>query len=185
MPTTPMRLLTALGLAALSVLPAAAQGEASRTLRLVPHADLSIIDPHFSGVYITRNFGYLVYDTLLALDHEFQPRPQMVDSWQISDDKLTYTFRLRGGLKFHDGQPVRSADAVASLKRWGQRNDTYGQPLLAAASAIETIDDLQFRIVLKSRVSSAGGARHDDDADPVHSARTAGPDRPLYADHRG
>ena len=151
MPTTPTRLLTALGLAALLALPAAAQSDAGRTLRLVPHADLSIIDPHFSGVYITRNFGYLVYDTLLALDHEFQPRPQMVDSWQISDDKLTYTFRLRDGLKFHDGKPVRSADAVASLKRWGQRNDTYGQPLLAAASVIETIDDRQFRIVLKSR----------------------------------
>jgi len=50
---------------------------------------------------------------------------------------LTYTFRLRDGLKFHDGQPVRAADAVASLKRWGQRNDSYGQPLLAAASTFE------------------------------------------------
>ena len=60
MPTTPTRLLTALGLAALLALPAAAQSYAGRTLRLVPHADLSIIDPHFSGVYITRNFGYLV-----------------------------------------------------------------------------------------------------------------------------
>src|SRR6516164_2710921 len=151
MPTTPTRLLTALGLAALLALPAAAQSDAGRTLRLVPHADLSIIDPHFSGVYITRNFGYLVYDTLLALDHEFQPRPEMVDSWQVSDDKLTYTFRLRDGLKFHDGQPVHAADVVASLKRWGQRNDAYGQGLLATASAIEAVDDRLFRIVLKNR----------------------------------
>ena len=79
MSTTPRRLLIVLGLAALLILPAAAQSDAGRTLRLVPHADLSIIDPHFSGVYITRNFGYLVYDTLLALDHEFQTRPQMLD----------------------------------------------------------------------------------------------------------
>ena len=79
MSTTPRRLLIVLGLAALLILPAAAQSGAGKTLRLVPHADLSIIDPHFSGVYITRNFGYLVYDTLLALDHEFQPRPQMLD----------------------------------------------------------------------------------------------------------
>jgi peptide/nickel transport system substrate-binding protein len=150
MPAIPMRLLIAVGLATLSIAPAAAQSDAGKTLRLVPHADLSIIDPYFSGVYITRNFGYLVYDTLLALDQEFRPQPQMVDSWQVSDDKLTYTFRLRDGLKFHDGQPVRAADAVASLKRWGQRNDAYGQPLLAAA-AIEAVDDEQFRIVLKSR----------------------------------
>ena len=151
MPATAICSLIAVLLALLPALPAAAQNDAGKTLRLAPHADLSIVDPHFSGVYITRNFGYLVYDTLLALDHEFQPRPQMVDTWQVSDDKLTYTFRLRDGLKFHDGQPVRAADAVASLKRWGQRNDAYGQPLLAAASAIEATDDRQIRIMLKQR----------------------------------
>jgi peptide/nickel transport system substrate-binding protein len=58
------------------------------------------------------------------MDREIRPQPEMVDSWQVSDDKLTWTFRLRDGLKFHDGQPVRAADAVASLKRWGQRNDS-------------------------------------------------------------
>jgi peptide/nickel transport system substrate-binding protein len=128
-----------------------AQQHAGTTLRLVPHADLTVVDPQFIGVYITRNFGYLVYDTLFGMDREFRPQPEMVDTWQISDDKLTYTFRLREGLKFHDGQPVRAADAVASLKRWGQRNDAYGQALLATASMIEAVDDKQFHIVLKSR----------------------------------
>ena len=151
MPITPARLLVALGLAALSALPAAAQNDAGKTLRLVPHADLTVVDPQFIGVYITRNFGYLVYDTLFGMDRDFRPQPEIVDTWQVSDDKLTYTFRLRDSLKFHDGQPVRAADAVASLKRWGQRNDSYGQPLLAAATAIEAIDDNQFRIVLKNR----------------------------------
>ena len=150
MPITPARLLAALGLVGLAAMPAAAQNDA-KTLRLVPHADLTVVDPQFIGVYITRNFGYLVYDTLFGMDRDFRPQPEMVDAWQVSDDKLTYTFRLRDGLKFHDGQPVRAADAVASLKRWGQRNDSYGQPLLAAASAIEAIDEAQFRIVLKNR----------------------------------
>jgi peptide/nickel transport system substrate-binding protein len=151
MPATSNGLFIAAFLAALSPLAAAAQSDAGKTLRVVPHADLTVVDPQFIGVYITRNFGYLVYDTLFGMDRDFRPQPEMVDSWQISDDKLTYTFHLRDGLKFHDGQPVRAADAVASLKRWGQRNDSYGQPLLAAASAIEAIDDSQFRIVLKSR----------------------------------
>ncbi len=62
------------------------------------------------------------------------PQPQMVDRWTVSDDKLSYTFTLRDGLKFHDAQPVRATDVVASLKRWGQRNDAYGQPLLAQRS---------------------------------------------------
>jgi peptide/nickel transport system substrate-binding protein len=119
-------------------------------LRFVPTADLSILDPHFRGDYITRNYGYMVYDTLLAMDSEFRPEPQMVESWTVSDDKLTYTFTLRGGLKFHDGQSVRAIDATASLKRWGQRNFAYGQSLLAAVAALEPIDEKQFRIALKS-----------------------------------
>ena len=130
-------------------LPGAAQQGVGTTLRFVPHADLSILDPYFTGVYITRNYGYMVYDTLFAMDGQFRPQPQMVDAWKVSDDKLTYTFTLRDGLKFHDGQPVRAADVVASLRRWGQRNDAYGQSLLAAAAAIEPVTDKEFRIALK------------------------------------
>ena len=102
----------------------------------------------------------MVYDTLFAMDSELRPQPQMVGGWTASDDKLTYTFTLRNGLRFHDGQRVRAADVVASLNRWGQRNDAYGQSLLAAAAAIEPIDDEQFRIALKDAVPGARSARH-------------------------
>jgi peptide/nickel transport system substrate-binding protein len=78
------------------------------------------------------NYGYMVFDTLFAMDSALRPQPQMVDTWKVSEDKLNYTFTLCNGLKFHDGQPVRAADVVASLKRWGQRNGAYGQSLLAA-----------------------------------------------------
>ena len=141
--------LAALALSLALGLGPAARADDSQVLRFVPHADLTIIDPYFSGVYITRNYGYMVYDTLFALDHEFRPHPQMVDSWKASDDGLTWEFTLRAGLKFHDGQPVRAADVVASLKRWGQRNDSYGQALLDAVAAIEALDDTRFRIALK------------------------------------
>ena len=102
------RLIVAAGLALLLALPSAAQQGAGTTLRFVPHADLSILDPYSTGAYITRNHGYMVYDTLFAMDGQFRPQPQMVDAWTVSDDKLTYTFALRDGLKFHDGQPVRA-----------------------------------------------------------------------------
>ena len=120
------RLYLAAGLALLPVGPSTAQQGAGTTLRFVPHADLSFLDPYFTSTYITRNYGYMVFDTLFATDAQLRPQPQMVDRWEVSDDKLTYTFRLRDGLKFHDGPPVRAADVVASLKRWGQRNDAYG-----------------------------------------------------------
>jgi peptide/nickel transport system substrate-binding protein len=136
-------------LALIFALPVLAEQRAGTTLRLIPHADLTILDPYWTGVYITRNFGYMVYDTLFAMDSAFRPQPQMVESWKVSDAKLSYSFTLRDGLKFHDGQPVRAIDAVASLKRWGQRNDAFGQALLDAAAAIEATNALEFRILLK------------------------------------
>ena len=80
--------------------------------------DLRVLDPMWTTAYVTRNHGYMVFDTLFALDSKFQPQPQMVGDYSISPDKLFYRFTLRDGLRFHDGQPVRAADCVASLRRW-------------------------------------------------------------------
>jgi len=121
---------------------------AVKTLRFIPQADLRSIDPIWTTAYVTRNFGYLVFDTLFALDKDFKPQPQMVDRWTVSDDKLLYKFTLRDGLKWHDGQPVRAADCVASVKRWGQR-DKFGQKLMEAVGEIAPVDDKSFSIALK------------------------------------
>jgi peptide/nickel transport system substrate-binding protein len=86
--------------ALLSETPVMAQQRGGTTLRFIPQADLSSLDPYWSGVYITRNFGYMVYDMLFAMDSQFRPRPQMVETWKVSDDKLSYTFTLRDGLRF-------------------------------------------------------------------------------------
>ena len=97
---------------------------AGKTITAVMHSDLRVIDPLFTTAYITRDHGYMVYDTLLATDSSFKIQPQMAD-WKVSDDKLTYTFTLRDGLKWHDGAPVTAEDCVASLNRWG-KNDKHG-----------------------------------------------------------
>ncbi len=120
-----------------------------KTLRFIPQADLRSIDPIWTTAYVTRNFGYLVFDTLFALDKDFKPQPQMVDRWNASDDKLTYSFVLRDGLKWHDGQPVRAADCIASIERWGKR-DTLGQKLMEAVGEMQAVDDKTFTIKLKS-----------------------------------
>src|SRR5271166_6670503 len=143
-------LRTAAVFAALAFVPAAGRAEAApQTLRFIPQADLRSIDPIWTTAYVTRNFGYLVFDTLFALDKDFKPQPQMIDRWTASDDKLTYSFVLRDGLKWHDGQPVRAADCVASLERWGKR-DTLGQKLMEAVGEIRAVDDKTFTISLKS-----------------------------------
>src|SRR5258707_12714853 len=88
---------------------AGAQSSGS-TIKLVPQADLRSIDPIWTTAYITRNYGYMVYDTLLATDEHFKVQPQMVETWTVSEDGLVYTFTLRPGLKWHDGAPVTAAD---------------------------------------------------------------------------
>ncbi|HTZ36478.1 MAG TPA: ABC transporter substrate-binding protein, partial [Stellaceae bacterium] len=122
---------------------------APKTLRFIPQADLRSIDPIWTTAYVTRNFGYLVFDTLFALDKDFKPQPQMVDSWKVSDDKLAWSFTLRPGLKWHDGTPVRAADCVASIKRWGAR-DPFGQKLMDATDAMTADSDSTFTIKLKT-----------------------------------
>ena len=116
--------LPAFALAALLASPATLE---AKTITAVMHSDLRVIDPGLTTAYITRDHGYMVYDTLLAMDSNFKIQPQMA-SWKISDDKLTYTFTLRDGLKWHDGTPVTAEDCVASLKRWGKA-DGMGQKL--------------------------------------------------------
>jgi peptide/nickel transport system substrate-binding protein len=120
----------------------------AQTLKVVMHSDVKILDPIWTTAYIVRNHGYMIYDTLFAVDDKLAVKPQMVDSWKVSDDKLTYTFTLRDGLKFHDGQPVTSADCIASIRRWAAR-DAMGQKLMEFTNDLVPVDDKTFTLTLK------------------------------------
>jgi peptide/nickel transport system substrate-binding protein len=120
---------------------------AVKTITAVMHSDLRILDPIFTGAYITRDHGYMVYDTLLATDANFKVQPQMAD-WKISDDKLTYTFTLREGLRWHDGSPVTAVDCVTSLKRWS-KIENMGQTLMDFTLSLEATDERTITLKLK------------------------------------
>ena len=124
----------------------------AKTLRVVMHSDLKIIDPIWTTAYIVRNHGYMIYDTLFALDDKLEPRPQMVESWTTSDDGLVWTFKLRDGLKWNDGPPVTSADVLPSLKRWMDK-DAVGGLLAKAMKEMTAPDERTFRIALKEPFS--------------------------------
>jgi len=128
--------------------PAISQRVAARTVRLAPHADLSNFDPIWTAAYIARNAGVLVWDMLYGVDANLTPRRQMVESEEVSADGLTWTFRLRPGLKFHDGESVLAKDAVTSVSRWAAR-DPMGQILKAIENELVAIDDRTFRWALK------------------------------------
>jgi len=135
----------ALGLAS-AFGPASAYGQGT-VLKVVPQASLRVLDPIWTTGYITRNHGYLIYDTLFAMDASLKPQPQMVDKWSMSPDKLKYTFTLRPGLKWHDGQPVRAQDCVASLKRWGAR-DVSALTLMRFVKSMDAVNASTFTITL-------------------------------------
>jgi peptide/nickel transport system substrate-binding protein len=145
-----LRFWAALLAIAAGLFPAIASAQtAQKTLRFIPQADLRSIDPIWTTAYVSRNFGYLVFDTLFALDKDLKPQPQMVDTWKVSDDKLSWNFTLRDGLKWHDGTPVKASDCVASIERWGKR-DPFGQKLMESVSGIKADNDKNFTISLKS-----------------------------------
>ncbi len=126
----------------------AAPAMAETTLRMVPHADIKILDPVWTTALITRNFGYMVFDVLFAKDADLRIQPQMAEGYKLSDDKLTYTITLRDGLVWSDGTPVTAEDCVASIKRWGAR-DASGQLLLRETKELKVVDPKTFEIVLK------------------------------------
>jgi peptide/nickel transport system substrate-binding protein len=138
-------LATALVATALAASFATAQ---TKTLKVAPHAFPANLDPINVTAYITRNHGYMIYDTLFGTDEKGAIKPQMVDKWTTSADKKTWTFTLRDKLEFHDGKPVTGEDVVASLKRWGAR-DSFGQKLMTFVDKMDAPDAKTFRLILK------------------------------------
>ena len=128
--------------------PAISQRAAARTVRLVPHADLANFDPIWTPANIARNAGVLIWDMLYGIDARLQVQRQMVEAEEVSADGLIWTFWLRPGLKFHDGEPVLARDAVASISRWAAR-DSLGRMLKSIENELVAIDDRTFRWVLK------------------------------------
>lgn len=127
--------------------PAIAQQD--QPLRLVMNNELQSLDPIVISSVVTRTFGYFVWDTLIAADSKGEYRPQMLDNWKVSDDRLTWTFTLRDGLLWHDGAPVTAEDCVASIKRWGAK-DGLGRQLLAAAKGLRVVDQRTFVLELSA-----------------------------------
>ena len=127
--------------------PRLARAATERVLRFIPQTDVTALDPVWTPVYVTRNHGYLVFDTLYGQDDASAISPQMAEGATTEDDGKLWRIRLRDGLLFHDGTPVLARDCVASIRRWGRR-DLFGQTLLAATDELSAPDDrtVQFRL---------------------------------------
>src|SRR5690606_321655 len=138
MKTKLLRLTAMIALASATAMASAQDTE--NVLRMVPQADLKVLDPIWTTAFVTRDHGYMIYDTSFGIDGQGKVKPQMVDTYSSDADGLNWSLTLRDGLVFHDGKPVTSADVIQSLKRWGQR-DGLGQKMFAALDKIDASDD--------------------------------------------
>jgi peptide/nickel transport system substrate-binding protein len=126
-----------------SIVPAATES----TLKAVMNIELQVLDPQVTTATVTRTLGYLVYDTLISMDSKGAYHPQMLESWQVSPDRMTWTFQLRPGLTWHDGSPVTADDCIASLKRWAQ-SDGFGKRLMSATQELSAVSPNTFELKL-------------------------------------
>jgi peptide/nickel transport system substrate-binding protein len=136
------------GLSACAGTPGSERDGGQRVLRFVPQSNLEILDTVWSTAATTRTHGYMIYDTLFGMDSKGAITPQMLDRYDVSSDRKTWTFTLRPGLEFHDGTMVTSEDVVASLQRWTQR-DNMGLVMRSFVERWEVVDADTFRILLK------------------------------------
>lgn len=127
--------------------PALGQNLDARTLRVIQGYSLSSIDPVWTTASASNDLAYLVYDQLFGMDADFNMQLQMAESWSSEDDARTHIITLRDGLKFHDGEPVRANDCVASINRWASKDST-GQALGRLIDKMDVMDDKTFRIRL-------------------------------------
>ena len=117
-------------------------------LRFVPQANLTLLDPIITTAAVTANHAWMVWDTLFGVNAAQQAKPQMAEGYTVSDDGRTYLIRLREGLKWQDGEPVRAQDCAASLARWAMR-DTFGQTIAKVVDAWGTADDRTIKVTLR------------------------------------
>ena len=127
--------------------PGIARGERANSLHFVPQSDVTVLDPHVSTTYVTRNHALLIFDTLYGFGTDGTTTPQMADGHVIDQDARRWTITLRDGLRFHDGEKVLARDCVASIKRWWQR-DALGTALRDYTDDLSAADDrtLVFRL---------------------------------------
>jgi len=120
----------------------------TKTIKMVPTGDLKTLDPHFNTAYLTRNHGYMVFDTLFAQNSKGEIKPQMVDKFTSSKDGLKWTFTLRKGLAFSDGQPVTTKDVIASIQRWAKK-DNLGRAMMASVAEMKADSADTFTMTFK------------------------------------
>jgi len=145
--------LTLLVLSLAGPVPEAAAQKKGGVLKVGNLGEPPTLDAHWTTATITEVLAQHIYEGLYTLDAKSQPIPMLAEGMPaVSKDGLTYTFKLRPGIKFHNGKEMTSADVVASLNRWGQQS-TYGKTLYARVAEVRAVDKLTVEMKLKEKTA--------------------------------
>ncbi|MEJ1159888.1 ABC transporter substrate-binding protein [Prosthecomicrobium sp. N25] len=142
--------LLALGAASVgAVLPASAQDKGQATL--CQTLEPPVLDPTAGAAQAIREVTYAnIFEGLVGIDRAGKIVPRLAESWAISPDNLTYTFKLRPGVSFHDGSPMTSADVKYSLERAVAPDSKNAQKwIFTPIASVETPDASTVKVTLK------------------------------------
>src|ERR1700739_4205009 len=134
--------------AASLALPSISRAQGARVLKFIPQSDVTVLDPIWTTAYVTRNHGFMIFDTLYGVDNQYKAQPQMLEGFTLENDGKLWNLTLRDGLLWHDGEKVLARDCVASIQRWSKR-DAFGQALMTATDELSAPDDRTIRFRLK------------------------------------
>lgn len=123
-------------------------------IRIAANAQPTSLDPHVTTGTITSFISRNMFESLMTLNSDYEPVPMLAESVEISDDQLKYSFKLRKGVKFHNGDEMKSEDVVASMNRWLERS-AIAQAALGHDAEFKSEDDYTVILELKERSSGA------------------------------
>lgn len=126
-------------------LPFDAFGEPARggTLAIAEFPEPTLLTSALIAAAATNNISPKIFDGLVAYDVDtLEPRPQLAESWEWGDDGLSLTFRLRDGVRWHDGEPFTSADVAFTIKEILLKYNSRGKAIYGNLTEIETPDAL-------------------------------------------
>lgn len=108
------------------------------------------LDVHKTNALAARSVGRYIYEALVDFDKDYNIKPQLCTSYDVNDDNTVYTFHLREGVKFHNGEEMTADDVVASMNRWIENCGTASSVLDVEKDRFEKIDDYTVEIKLSA-----------------------------------
>lgn len=118
------------------------------TLNIAYEGQPNTLDTTVTTAGATKDIGRPIYEALLTLNGNWEVTPQLAESYEVSEDGKVYTFKLRKGVKFHNGKEMTADDVVASMVKWTE-NSAMNQTVLKGAEWTK-VDDYTVQLRVES-----------------------------------